>query len=61
MSGDGPVGESGESPRLRAQPYHCPYCGLDELRPAAEGWLCLSCARNFTVRLLAVRREDVLG
>jgi transposase-like protein len=45
---------------LRAEPYYCPYCGLDELRPADEGWLCLSCARNFTLRLLAVRREDVL-
>jgi transposase-like protein len=59
MSEHGTSGE-GEGPRLRAEPFYCPYCGLDELRPADEGWLCLSCARNFTLRLLAVRREDVL-
>jgi hypothetical protein len=50
-----------ESKELRAEPFHCPYCGLDELRPAPEGWLCLSCARVFVVRLLAVRREDALS
>ena len=37
-------------------PFHCPYCGDEELTPygeTAEGWLCRSCLRAFSVRLMA--------
>ncbi|GLZ76110.1 hypothetical protein Afil01_09170 [Actinorhabdospora filicis] len=36
----------------RVVPYHCPYCGDEDLRPHAEskGYECRSCARVFTVR-----------
>jgi hypothetical protein len=37
---------SEETPR--AQPFFCPYCGEQELRPsAASGWHCRSCDRRF--------------
>ena len=41
-----------------APPFSCPYCGEEELRPDEDpgAWLCLSCARAFLLRLLAVRR-----
>jgi transposase-like protein len=35
--------------------FHCPYCGDEELTPygeTADGWLCRSCLRAFTVRLI---------
>ena len=43
-------------------PFHCPYCGDEELTPygdTADGWLC-ACLRAFTVRLIAtgVRSDD---
>lgn len=42
----------------RAQPFSCPYCGLEELRPEeqADTWFCESCARVFLLRFLEVRR-----
>ena len=42
----------------RAQPFNCPYCGLEELRPEDEEgtWYCESCARIFELRLLRVAR-----
>jgi transposase-like protein len=39
----------------RAVPFHCPYCGDEELRPhAAEHgtWECHSCRRAFSLRLI---------
>ena len=36
--------------------FHCPYCGEDDLTPYEEtggGWLCRSCLRAFTVRLIS--------
>ncbi len=45
----------------RAVPYHCPYCGGEDLRPheTAEGsghgaWECRECLRAFTVRMLSM-------
>ena len=40
----------------RLPPFHCPYCGDEELTPhgeTAEAWLCRSCLRAFTVHLIA--------
>ena len=46
----------------RATPFHCPYCGEEDLRPlvagdvlssgtelARDGWHCRSCLRVFSV------------
>jgi predicted RNA-binding Zn-ribbon protein involved in translation (DUF1610 family) len=49
-----PVGGCETPPPVsgRATPFHCPYCGDEDLRPEEEGgWLCGSCRRVFTVRL----------
>ena len=42
----------------RAAPFHCPYCGDENLRPAepveGEGhgaWECHSCLRAFTLKM----------
>ena len=40
-----------------ATPYHCPFCGDEDLRPAEDdpqAWTCRSCARVFTVGLVRV-------
>jgi transposase-like protein len=37
-------------------PFHCPYCGDEEISPygeSSDGWRCAACLRAFTVRLLA--------
>ncbi|NRQ30509.1 Insertion element protein [Nonomuraea sp. NN258] len=48
----------------RAVPFHCPYCGDEDLEPyegapdAAEsshgGWYCRSCARAFKLKFLGI-------
>jgi transposase-like protein len=45
----------------RAVPFHCPYCGDEDLRPheSVEGsghgqWECRSCLRAFSLRMLGV-------
>ena len=42
----------------RVQPFYCPYCGEEELRPdqASDSWYCQSCARAFALKFLEVRR-----
>ena len=35
----------------RAQPFHCPYCGDENLFPRAGAWECRSCLRSFTVQM----------
>ena len=40
-----------------ATPYHCPFCGEEDLRPVEEddtAWSCRSCARVFSVRLVRI-------
>ena len=32
-------------------PFHCPYCGEEDLVPEGEGWHCTACLRTFTVQL----------
>lgn len=40
----------------RATPYHCPYCGDEDLRPEEGGaWLCSACRRVFTVKLIGLQ------
>jgi transposase-like protein len=44
----------------RAMPFHCPYCGDEDLRPhetddAGHGaWECHSCLRAFTLKMLGM-------
>ena len=44
----------------RAVPFHCPYCGDEDLRPyEAEGaghgaWECRSCLRAFSLKMLGL-------
>jgi ribosomal protein L37AE/L43A len=48
----------------RAVPFHCPYCGDEDLRPhGAEGgsWECRSCLRAFKLSLLGLMRPNGPG
>ncbi|GAA5130736.1 hypothetical protein GCM10023339_61690 [Alloalcanivorax gelatiniphagus] len=48
----------------RAQPFHCPYCGDENLFPreGAGAWECRSCLRSFTVQMTGmIRRPDTTG
>jgi hypothetical protein len=47
----------------RVVPYHCPFCGGENLRPyeppedapaSHGGWECRECTRVFTVKLLGL-------
>jgi ribosomal protein L37AE/L43A len=43
----------------RAVPFHCPYCGDEDLRPSEAGhgaWECRSCLRAFSLKLLGLVR-----
>ena len=46
----------------RAVPFHCPYCGDENLRPSEEGhgsWECHACLRAFTLKMLGmIARPD---
>ncbi len=54
----------------RAVPFHCPYCGDEDLRPHAPegaegdaadirgGWECRSCLRVFSLRLIGLLRPE---
>jgi transposase-like protein len=47
----------------RATPFHCPYCGEEDLRPVEEpntAWLCAGCRRVFIVKFVGLRTpQDV--
>ena len=44
---------SDETPR--AQPFFCPYCGEQDLRPGtAGGWHCRTCDRRFELTFLVL-------
>jgi transposase-like protein len=37
-------------------PFHCPYCGDEELTPygdSSDSWRCAACLRAFSLTLLA--------
>jgi len=41
----------------RVVPYHCPYCGDEDLRPHQDthgAWECRSCLRAFSVKFLGL-------
>jgi transposase-like protein len=53
----------------RAVPYHCPFCGEEDLRPveappgSASGpgrWGCRSCLRVFAVQFFGLHRPDIV-
>jgi hypothetical protein len=46
----------------RVTPYHCPFCGEEDLRPHEDvhgGWECRSCTRVFMVKLIGLRSREV--
>lgn len=43
----------------RAAPFHCPYCGEEDLRPFGDGhgdWRCAACTRAFRLKYLGLTR-----
>ncbi len=45
-----------------ATPFHCPFCGDEDLRPVeddASAWSCRSCARVFTVSLVRIDHATI--
>jgi ribosomal protein L37AE/L43A len=49
----------------RGIPFHCPYCGDENLRPSEEGhgaWECHACLRVFSLKMLGmVPRPSSVG
>ena len=47
----------------RAQPFHCPYCGDENLFPqeGAGAWECRSCLRAFTVKMTGMMARPATG
>ncbi|EWC60120.1 Ferredoxin-like protein [Actinokineospora spheciospongiae] len=48
----------------RATPFHCPYCGEEDLRPQEEprsAWLCAGCRRVFAVEFLGLNLSKEAG
>jgi ribosomal protein L37AE/L43A len=45
-------------PTPRVQPFFCPYCGEQDLRPAAtNGWHCRVCDRRFELSFIGLGSE----
>ena len=45
----------------RAVPFHCPYCGEQDLWPHEDvhgAWECRGCLRAFTVKMLGMIRPQ---
>jgi hypothetical protein len=43
----------------RAVPFHCPYCGDQDLRPRGDqhgSWECRACLRAFSLKYLGLVR-----
>ncbi|MFD0513682.1 hypothetical protein ACFQ0Q_32005 [Streptomyces aureus] len=46
----------------RAAPFHCPYCGDEDLRPNETGhgaWECAACNRAFQLKFLGLLTRGV--
>ncbi|MEU3172380.1 hypothetical protein [Streptomyces sp. NPDC007000] len=46
----------------RAAPFHCPYCGDEDLRPGEEGhgaWECGACNRAFRLKFLGLLAQGL--
>ena len=53
--------EDAEGSRRNLPPFHCPYCGDEELTPygdSSDSWRCGACLRAFSVRLIATGVQD---
>ncbi len=45
-------------------PFHCPYCGDEDLRPHEDGhgaWECRSCLRAFRLKFLGLLAPPTIG
>ncbi|MYT28042.1 hypothetical protein [Streptomyces sp. MspMP-M5] len=53
----------------RAVPFHCPYCGDEDLRPSEEetsrgagaAWECRACSRAFRLKFLGLLAPGAAG
>lgn len=47
---------TGSAPGTRAQPFHCPYCGEEDLRPEdpPASHYCPDCNRRFALRFIGI-------
>jgi transposase-like protein len=48
----------------RAVPFHCPYCGDEDLRPHEDkhgAWECRSCLRAFSLKFLGLLTPPTTG
>ena len=45
-------------PGARVQPFGCPYCGEQDLRPAPGGHHCRDCDRRFALTFLGLGAAD---
>ncbi len=48
----------------RGIPFHCPYCGEENLRPSEQGhgaWECHACLRAFSLKMLGLVDRSTLG
>ena len=55
------MSEDAVGSRRNLPPFHCPYCGDEELTPygdSADGWHCAACLRAFSVRLIATGVQE---
>ncbi len=54
---------SAEPPTPRAQPFYCPYCGEQDIRPAAEGsgFHCGTCDRVWELTYVGLGRGEGAG
>ena len=46
----------------RATPFHCPYCGEEDLRPSESehgAWECTACNRAFRVTFLGLLAQGL--
>jgi transposase-like protein len=55
-------------PTSRGIPFHCPYCGDENLRPSEEGphdgrgaWECHACLRAFSLKMLGMIPRPTLS
>jgi len=44
-----------------ASPFHCPYCGEQDLYPREDGWECRACLRAFSVTFLGQLPRPVVS
>lgn len=50
-----------ETTSRRAQPYHCPFCAEEDLRPHGvelDAWECRACLRAFRLNFLGMVRPS---